>query len=67
MRAEARSGEGTGAFDEGMAAGVCVGIDEDELAGGCGKGGEECVGFGIGVSKYGDGVPGGEDGGRYER
>ena len=54
-------GESAGAFDERVAAGVGVGVDEDELAGGLGERGEERIGFGVGVAQDGDGVPCGED------
>ena len=67
VRLGARCREGLGAFDERMAAGVGVGIDEDELTGGLGKRGEEGIGLGIGVAKDGDRVPGGDESGRRER
>ena len=66
VRVGARGGELPGALDERVAAGVGVGVDEDELAGGSGEHGEESVSFSVGVSEDGDGVPGGEDGGRRE-
>ena len=54
-------GKCAGAFDKCMAAGVGVGVDEDELAGGLGECGEEGIGFGVGVAEDGDGVPRGEN------
>ena len=61
MRVRARRRQGRGAFDERVAAGVGVGIDEEKLAGRLGERGEEGVGLGVGVAQDGDRVPGGED------
>ena len=63
----ARCREGTSALDERVAAGVGVGIDEDELAGHMGERREKCIGFGVGVAMNGDRMPGGQERGRRER
>ncbi len=62
--------EGAGALDERAAAGVGVGIAEEELGVGLGRDlferGEERVGFGGGVLLEGDGVVGDEERGGAE-
>ena len=56
----ARGRESPGALDEREAAGVGVGIDEEDLAGRLGERGEEGIGLGVGVAQDGDRVPCGE-------
>ena len=66
MRVGAGSSKSAGAIDERMAAGVGVGIDENELTGCFGKRFEDCVGFGVGVAEDGYGMPCSENARRGE-
>jgi hypothetical protein len=51
MRCEGASRQRLGALDQRAAAGVGVGIDEEDLAGQVGEGGEEGFGFVV-VSRW---------------
>ena len=59
-------GEGACPLDECVAAGIGVGVDEDQLARCLGESSEERVGFRVGVAKNGDRVPCRENVGRGE-
>ena len=60
VRVGARCRKSSSAFDEREAAGVGVGIDEEELAGRLRERGKECIGLCVGVAQDGDRVPGGK-------
>ena len=66
VRVRHRARQSLRAFDEREAAGVGVGIDENELAGRLSEGGEEGIGLGVGVVQDGDRMPGDEQRGRRE-